>query len=57
MTPFVQAMDIQYKRDDPVEGYRNYYLTSKKERGLLVYKYRPAPLWIYNDDSQEELVF
>ena len=57
MTPFVQAMDIQYKRDDPIEGYRNYYLTSKKERGLLVYKYRPAPLWVYNDESQEELVF
>lgn len=45
LTPFVQAMDPEYKRDDPVEGYRNYYLTSKKERGLLVYKFRPAPLW------------
>lgn len=44
-TPFVLAMDDQYKREDPVEAYRNYYLTSKKERGLLVYKYRPAPLW------------
>lgn len=45
-TPFVLAMDDQYKRDDPVEAYRNYYLTSKKERGLLQYKFRPPPEWI-----------
>jgi hypothetical protein len=47
MTPFVQAMDIQYKREDPIEGYRNYYLTSKKERGLLTYKGREPPSWVY----------
>lgn len=45
-TPFVLAMDDEYKRPDPVDAYRNYYLTSKKERGLLVYKFRPAPLWV-----------
>lgn len=44
-TPFVLAMDEQYKREDPVEAYRNYYLTAKKDRGLLEYKFRPAPLW------------
>jgi hypothetical protein len=47
-TPIIQAMDPQYKREDPIEGYRNYYLTSKKDRGLLVYKYRPAPDWVYD---------
>lgn len=45
ITPFVQAMDVQYKRADPIEGYRNYYLTSKKERGLLTYKNRAPPIW------------
>jgi hypothetical protein len=45
ITPFVQAMDAQYKRNDPVEGYRNYYLTSKKDRGLLMYKHRDPPVW------------
>lgn len=45
-TPFVLAMDNQYKKEDPVEAYRNYYLTAKKERGLLEYKFRPAPLWV-----------
>lgn len=44
-TPFVLAMDPQYKLEDPVESYRNYYLTSKKEKGLLEYKFRPPPLW------------
>lgn len=48
-TPFVLAMDKEYKRKDPVDAYRNYYLTSKKERGLLVYKYRPAPLWVHTE--------
>lgn len=49
LTPFVQAMDDKYKRDDPVEGYRNYYRTSKKERGILQYKTRPPPDWLYLD--------
>jgi hypothetical protein len=48
LTPFVQAMDPQYRKADPVEGYRNYYLTSKKDRGLLVYKFRPAPDWVHD---------
>lgn len=47
LTPFVQAMDPQYRKADPVEGYRNYYLTSKKERGLLTYKNREPPSWAY----------
>jgi hypothetical protein len=46
LTPFVQAMDIQYRKADPVEGYRNYYLTSKKDRGLLTYKKRTPPSWV-----------
>ena len=49
LTPFVQAMDPQYKKKDPVEGYRNYYRTSKKDRGLLQYKMREPPSWLYLD--------
>lgn len=45
-TPFVLAMDDQYKRDDPIEAYRNYYLTSKRDRGLLQYKKRQPPHWV-----------
>lgn len=49
LTPFVQAMDAQYKRTDPIEGYRNYYLTSKQERGLLKYTKRQPPDWVQRD--------
>ena len=46
-TPFALAMDPQYKvSDDPVECYRNYYNTSKKERGLLKYTKREPPDWV-----------
>lgn len=49
LTPFVQAMDQQYRKPDAVDAYRNYYMTSKKERGLLVYKKREPPYWLYLD--------
>ena len=45
-TDFVQAMDEMYRKEDPVEGYRNYYNTSKRERGLLTYKGREVPTWL-----------
>jgi len=46
-TPFAIAMDDQYKKgDDPIESYRNYYLTAKKERGLLKYTRREVPEFI-----------
>lgn len=50
-TQIVQAMDIQYRRADPIEGYRNYYRTSKKERGLLQYKGREPPSWLTHYDG------
>ena len=46
-TPFAIAMDDEYKIcDDAVESYRNYYLTAKKEKGLLVYTRRQAPSFL-----------
>ncbi len=46
-TPFAIAMDPEYKiSEDPVECYRNYYNTSKKERGLIKYTKRDAPDWL-----------
>jgi len=47
LTPFAIAMDDKYKNSsDPIECYRNYYLTAKKEKGLLVYTRRPEPDFI-----------
>ena len=46
-TPFAIAMDAQYRNsDDAIQCYRNYYLTAKKEKGLLVYTRREPPSFI-----------
>jgi len=44
ITTFVQAMDDQYKTDDPVSSYRNYYNNAKSH--LHSWKNRPIPKWI-----------
>jgi hypothetical protein len=47
ITPFAVAMDEKYRIScDPIECYRNFYATSKKERGLLVYTRREMPSFI-----------
>jgi len=47
LTRFAVAMDDVYKNsDDPIQCYRNYYLTAKKDKGLLVYTRRPPPEFI-----------
>lgn len=44
---FSVAMDDQYKiSNDPIRNYRNYYKTSKKERGLVKYTKRHIPHWL-----------
>jgi hypothetical protein len=44
---FVLAMDEEFKISaDPVECYRHYYNTSKKERGLLQYTRREPPAFL-----------
>lgn len=43
-TPFAQAMPEQFKRADPVEAYRAYYLGAKGEIAQWN-KARPAPEW------------
>ncbi len=46
-TQFVIAMDDEYKiSEDPIECYRNYYNTSKKDRGLIKYTKRSIPDWL-----------
>jgi hypothetical protein len=38
-----KAMPDQYKTEDTIQSYRNYYIGSKKD--LAVWKNREAPLW------------
>lgn len=42
-TPFVQAMPEQYKHENAVIAYRQYYLGEKAP--IAFWKTRPAPLW------------
>lgn len=43
-TPFAQAMPEEYKCNDPVLAYRNYY--NGKKRHLFKWTGRPVPEWI-----------
>ena len=44
---FAVAMDDKYKiSDNPIECYRHFYKTSKKERGLIKYTGRHVPHWL-----------
>jgi len=44
LTEHAQAMDDEYKLDNPVFSYRNYY--NKAKSHLHSWKNRPVPIWI-----------
>ena len=43
LTPFAQAMPDQYKNDDPVVAYRNYYIHEKVK--IAKWKHGNVPSW------------
>ena len=45
LTPFALAMPDQYKTDDSVESYRNYYMSEEKQRIATWKKRREKPDW------------
>jgi len=45
LTPFALAMPDEYKSDDPVESYRNYYMSPEKQLIASWKKKRSAPEW------------
>ncbi len=51
LTPFVQIMPDEFRREDTVEAYRNYYITAKAH--LLRYTRRHAPPWIPIGGAEE----
>lgn len=44
LTPFAQAMPDEYKNNDAVQAYRNYYVGAKRK--MLVYTRRKPPIWL-----------
>ena len=45
LTPFALAMPQQYKTDDAVESYRNYYMSEEKQKIATWKKRRGKPVW------------
>jgi hypothetical protein len=45
LTPFALAMPEQYKSDDPVMSYKNYYMSEEKQRIASWNKKRSKPEW------------
>ncbi len=45
LTPFALAMPDQYKTDDPVLSYRNYYMSENKQKIASWSKKRGKPAW------------
>jgi hypothetical protein len=45
LTPFALAMPDQYKTDDPVVSYRNYYMSDEKQKIASWKKRRASPSW------------
>jgi hypothetical protein len=45
ITPFALAMPVEYKTDDPVVSYRNYYMSEEKQKIASWKKKREKPEW------------
>ena len=44
LTPFAQAMPDEYKHEDPIVAYQQYYQSPEKQR-IASWKKRPRPAW------------
>jgi hypothetical protein len=45
LTPFALAMPEKYKTDDPIQSYKNYYMSEDKQRFASWHKRRGQPSW------------
>lgn len=61
LTPFALAMPDQYKQQDPVESYRQYYINDKQfnksGKWMLKYTNREIPHWFPEELKQKILLF
>jgi hypothetical protein len=49
LTPFALAMPDVYKTSNPVESYRNYYMSNEKRRIASWNKGRDKPQWYVDE--------
>lgn len=52
LTPFPQAMPDQYKHEDPVQAYRNYYVGDKAR--FAKWTNTPVPKWFLEGTQKDE---
>lgn len=45
MTDFAQAMPDEYKNEDAVEAYREFYIKDKSKKMKMTWKKRNVPEW------------
>ena len=45
LTPFAIVMPVEFKTEDPVESYRNYYMSEDKQKIASWKKRREKPDW------------
>jgi len=45
LTPFALAMPVEFKTDDAIESYRNYYMSQPKQKIASWKKKREKPDW------------
>lgn len=46
--PIPQTMPDKYKRDDPIEAYRNYYVNEKLTQDWAEFNHSKYPEWMHN---------
>ena len=52
LTPFAIVMPVQYKTVDPVNSYRNYYMSEEKQKIASWNKQRKKPEWYVFSNTQ-----
>ena len=57
LTRFALAMPEEYKTDDPVESYRNYYMSEEKQKIACWNKRREKPTWYVLSKQQITTIF
>jgi len=51
LTSFAQAMPDEYKNENAVVAYREYY--NKDKQHIMTYKYREIPTWVKHSTAQQ----
>jgi hypothetical protein len=57
LTPFALAMPIVYKTENPIDSYRNYYMSAEKQKIATWKKGREKPEWYVLNKNKNTILF